>query len=53
MGTSQARSAVAAYWPDADALSCLAAFPKHPNLDQHGLQDEVSGLYREWPGAAG
>lgn len=47
LGTSQAQSAVAAYWPETGALRCVAAFPEHPNLDERGQRDGVAGLYRE------
>ena len=47
LGTSQAQSAVAAYWPETGALSCLAAFPEQPSLEERGLRDGVGRLYRE------
>ena len=47
LGTSQAQSAVAAYWPQTGALSCLAAFPCEPSLEERGLRDGVGRLYRE------
>ena len=30
LGTSQAQSAIAAFWPGTGALSCIAAFPEQP-----------------------
>ena len=47
LGTSAAQSAVAAFWPQSGTLSCLAAFPEEPSLDERGRQDGVAGLYRE------
>ena len=47
LGTSQAQSAVAAFWPETGALSCLAAFPCEPSLAERGLRDGVGGLYVE------
>ena len=47
LGTSQAQSAVAAYWPELGALECLAAFPCEPSLADRGLRDGVGALYRE------
>ena len=47
LGTSQAQSAVAAFWPETGALSCLAAFPEQPSLEERGLRDGVGRLYRD------
>ena len=47
LGTSQAQSAVAAYWPETGGLSCIAAFPCEPSLEERGLRDGVGRLYRE------
>ena len=47
LGTSQAQSAVAAYWPETGALSCLAAFPCEPSLEERGLRDGCGRLYRD------
>ena len=47
LGTSQAQSAVAAYWPDTGALACMAAFPDAPSLAARGLHDGVGGLYEQ------
>ena len=47
LGTSQAQSAVAAFWPETGALSCLAAFPCEPSLEERGLRDGCGRLYRD------
>ncbi len=47
LGTSQAQSAVAAFWPATGALAALAAFPGQPSLAERGLRDGVAGLYSE------
>ena len=47
LGTSQAQSAVAAYYPKSGALRCLAAFPCEPSLEQRGRADGVDMLYTE------
>ena len=47
LGTSQAQSAVAACWPATGALSCIAAFPCEPSLEERGLRDGVGRLYRD------
>ena len=47
LGTSQAQSAIAAFWPQTGALSCLAAFPEQPSLEERGLRDGVGRLYRD------
>ena len=47
LGTSAAQSAIAAFWPATGALSCLAAFPAEPSLEERGLRDGVGRLYRE------
>ena len=47
LGTSQAQSAVAAFWPETGALSCLAAFPEQPSLEERGLRDGCGRLYRD------
>ena len=45
MGTSQAMSALSAYWPDTGRLDCLAAFADMPGLAERGLADGVGRLY--------
>ena len=47
LGTSQAQSAVACYWPQTSAMDAVAAFPAEPSLADRGLRDGVGGLYRE------
>ena len=47
LGTSQAQSAIAAFWPQTGALSCLAAFPCEPSLEERGLRDGCGRLYRD------
>ena len=47
LGTSQAQSPIAASWPETGALSCLAAFPCEPSLEERGLRDGVGRLYRD------
>ena len=47
LGTSQAQSAIAAFWPQTGALSCLAAFPEQPSLEERGLRDGCGRLYRD------
>ena len=47
LGTSQAMSAVAAYWPESGRLECMAAFPGIPTLTERGLADGVGRLYLE------
>ena len=47
LGTSQAQSAIAASWPETGALSCIAAFPCEPSLEERGLRDGVGRLYRD------
>ena len=47
LGTSQAQSAISAFWPATGALSCLAAFPEQPSLEERGLRDGVGRLYRD------
>ena len=45
LGTSQAMSALSAYWPDTGRLDCLAAFADTPGLAERGLGDGVGRLY--------
>ena len=47
LGTSNAMSAVAAYWPATGRLEALAAFPSEPSLAERGLSDGVGRLYTE------
>ena len=47
LGTSEAQSAIACYWPDNGALQCLAALPSEPNLAERGRRDGVDRLYLE------
>ena len=47
LGTSQSQSAIAAFWPQTGALSCLAAFPEQPSLEERGLRDGCGRLYRD------
>ena len=47
LGTSEAMSAVAGYWPDTGRLSVVAAFPTAPGLAERGLRDGVGGLYQD------
>ena len=41
------QSAVAAFWPETGALSCIAAFPEQPSLEERGLRDGCGRLYRD------
>ena len=45
LGTSQAMSAAAAYWPDTGALRAFAVFPELPALAERGRIDAVGNLY--------
>lgn len=45
LGSGEAMSAVAAYWPRSYRLEALAAFPAEPTLTERGLADGVGGLY--------
>ena len=45
LGTSQAMSALSAYWPDTGRLDCLAAFADMPGLAERGLADGIGRLY--------
>ena len=45
LGTSQAQSDVACYWPATGALDAVAAFPAQPSLADRGLREGVGGLY--------
>ena len=45
LGTSQAMSALSAYYPDTGRLDCLAAFADMPGLAERGLADGVGRLY--------
>ena len=47
LGTSQAQSAISAFWPATGALACLAAFPEQPSLEERGLRDGCGRLYRD------
>ena len=47
LGTSQAQSAIAGFWPESGTLVCLAAFPEVPSLEDRGVRDGVGGLYVE------
>ncbi|MDE0139352.1 MAG: terminase large subunit [bacterium] len=47
LGSSEAQSAVAAYWPRTGALAVVAAFPTVPSLEERGRRDGVGGLYRQ------
>ena len=47
LGTTEAQSAIACYWPQTGRLECLAAFPSEPSLADRGLRDGVGGLYLE------
>ena len=45
LGTNEAMSAVAAYWPETGALAALAAFPEIPSLRKRGVKDGVGDRY--------
>ena len=45
LGTTQAMSALAAYYPDTGRLDCLAAFADTPGLAERGLADGTGRLY--------
>ena len=45
LGTTQAMSAIAAYWPASGRLEAVAAFPSVPDLPERGLRDGVGRLY--------
>ena len=47
LGTSQAMSAIAGYWPETGRLSVVAAFPTAPGLAERGLRDGVGSLYQD------
>ena len=47
MGTSEAMSAIAGYWPDTGRLEVVAAFPELPSLAERGLRDGVGSLYQQ------
>ena len=47
MGTNQAMSASAAYWPDTGALRAFAVFPELPALAERGRADAVGDLYEQ------
>ncbi len=46
LGTSEAMSACAAYWPGSGRLESLASFPREPGLVERGNADGVAGLYQ-------
>ena len=45
LGTSEAMSAIAAFWPKSGRLECFAALPHRPDLRERGLADGVGRLY--------
>ena len=45
IGSTQAQSAAAAFWPQTGALDCFAVFPSIPSLSERGLSDGVGGAY--------
>ena len=45
LGTSDAMSACAFYWPDVGRLEAYAAFPADPDLEERGERDGVKGRY--------
>ena len=45
LGTSNAMSAIAGYFPETGALCCVACFPELPDLRERGLKDGVGNLY--------
>ena len=47
MGTTNAQSAIAAYWPDTGRLEVVAAFCDPPTLAERGLRDGVGSTYLE------
>ena len=44
-GSTEAMSAVAAYWPSSGRLAVIACFPERPGLAERGLQDGVGRRY--------
>ena len=42
LGSGNAMSACAAYWPESGALECFAAFPLEPDLSERGKRDGVT-----------
>ena len=47
LGTTQAQSAAAGYWPNTGALDAFAVFPEIPTLAERGLADGVGKLYSD------
>ena len=45
LGTNQAMSAAAGYWPSTGALRAFAVFPEIPTLTERGRVDAVGALY--------
>ena len=45
LGSSEAQSAVAAYWPATGRLEAIAAFPGVPGLVDRGRKDNAGNLY--------
>ena len=45
LGSGNAMSACAAYWPESGALECFAAFPLEPDLSERGKRDGVTNEY--------
>ncbi|MCY3701497.1 MAG: terminase large subunit [Rhodospirillales bacterium] len=46
LGTTQAQSAIAGFWPETGRLEAVAAFPHEPSLEDRGHADGVGNLYR-------
>ena len=47
LGSNNAQSAVAAYFPASGRLEAIAAFPMEPDLQSRGIADGVGRLYSE------
>ena len=47
LGTSQAYSGAAAYWPGPGRLECFGVFPESPPLYERGAADGVGRLYQD------
>ena len=45
LGSGNAMSAIASYWPASKRLETVAAFPSEPSLHQRATEDGVAGLY--------